>query len=1413
MFSSQSTLNSVGRNAGISNGVSNNYWYTEDNYPYVNLQPSGSTINATEIDTTNNILYFGGSFSRLYQNNANYHSIYDVSSSTFQIKSKNYGTNGSIYAYGLDTSNSILYVGGNFTSVTDNNDMTIDASYVAAWSIKTQRWTPLGRNKQNGLNGQCNAVAVDISNQEVYVGGNFTKVSDASQIDQSANYVAKWTVSTGRWSKLGSTDGSFNNGLKARCRSLVYDNKNTQLYVGGDFTKVRDGTNIDISANCIVIWKPVITQWSVMGNSTRNGLDGSCNAMVVDLSNNRLYVGGNFKKASDTSNTDLSVNSVAYWDITNSVWKPLGGTTRTTNGLDNSCNALAFDSSNNRLYVGGNFKKVSDASKSDQSANYVAFWDASNSLWGQVGAYDFSKNGVDASVNALSFDSCKNILYVGGNFLKAYDSSFTLASPLTTQYLATWNPTTKLWSRIGYSSSSRANIYGLSNFCRALTYDPSKSMVYVGGDHTTTCDSTNISIDASNIAYINLNTGNIYPLGSTSRNGTNDKVNSIKLDTSNNVLYVDGSFTRVTDISANYIAKYDVSNSAWSSLGSSTSNGLGAMGKSLFYDNTNNAVYASGNFTAVRDGTTDSSKNFNYVAKWDVAKSAWSPLGSYGNGTNGSILTYYYDAANYRVYCGGSFTQVFDNSNTRLYANNVAIFDTNTSTWSVLGGNSVTDPSNNGINSTCRTLVYDQSNSQLYVGGDFTKARDGRGYDLSTNRIAYWDISNSIWKNFGGTTQTTNGLDGSCNALALDSSNSRLYVGGNFKKVNDASQSDQSANFVAYWDLKNSLWKQLGGTTRTTNGLDGSCNALVLDPSFTRLYVGGNFIKVSDSVKIDQSANYIAYWDVANSKWGKLGASDDSSNNGVKDIVRTLAYDNANAQLYVGGDFISARDGRTLDISMNRVAIWKPSTNSWSGMGQVSSNGTNGYISSQKFDSSNNVLYVGGYFTEVYDSSNIKLSVNNIAVWNIAKKTWSTLGDSSRNGVSGYTVYNNVYALCLNKTKLYVGGAFSEVYDKSNNTLYDVKHLAEWDLTTNTWSRMGGGTTSTTNGTSDEVHAMALDTSNQVLYVGCNTRGGTLSYNVFDLSGTTTNVGGIAAFNLSSKRWSRLGSSTSNGVRSFENAWVTLEFDNSNSSLYVGAAGGSTISTVRDDRGFDISINSVARWYVPTQKWFGLGGHSSNGTNGQINAYAYDSSRNRMYVGGGFTRVFDLSQIFLQVNNVAAWDIAGKYWARLGSSGTINGVDASVNALVIDSSNSRLYVGGNFKKMSDASKADQSANCVVYWDISNNLWGQMGGSTTLTNGLDGSCNALAIDNSNGIVYVGGNFRKVRDSTTVDQSANYVAYWNVNTNTWSRLGATDVSYNNGLNQQCRSLVYDPSKTQLYVGGDFTAFIEQSFICRW
>jgi hypothetical protein len=560
---------------------------------------TNALVSALALDFSKNA-FLGGNFTKASTTagdiSANYGIVWTPSTANWSNLGATYYlnglTDGSCIAMTLDSSNQRLYVGGSFTRVRDTSNVSLSANRIAYWDLNTSSWSILGTSASNGTNAYVDSLELDTSNNRVYVGGNFTSTSDATTTGLLANYVAYWNVETSRWIQMGGTTATTN-GTNALVSALALDfSKNA--FLGGNFTKAST-TAGDISANYGIIWSPSTTNWRNLGATYyRNGLtDGSCNALALDSNNQQLYVGGSFTTVKDSSNSSLSANRIACWNLNTSSWSGLGTTSSTGNGVDASVNALAFDSVNSALYVGGNFKKMSDANNIDQSANYIAYWDVYSSAWRQLGGTDFSKNGVDASVNALAFDSTNDILYVGGNFLKVYDTSYTLAYPLKCQYLATWNVEFGRWSQIGYSSSSTASLYGLSNLCRALTFDPSNSVIYVGGDHTSIFDSSYISTDASNIAYINLNTGNIYPLGTNAYNGTNSIVNNIKVDTTNNVVYVDGSFTAVydssnTSLSTNYIAKYDVSTNTWSRMGSSTSNGLGGMGKALFYHNTNN---------------------------------------------------------------------------------------------------------------------------------------------------------------------------------------------------------------------------------------------------------------------------------------------------------------------------------------------------------------------------------------------------------------------------------------------------------------------------------------------------------------------------------------------------------------------------------------------------------------------------------------------------------------------------------------------------------------------------------------------------------------------------------------------------------------------------------------------------------
>ena len=121
------------------------------------------------------------------------------------------------------------------------------------------------------------------------------------------------------------------------------------------------------------------------------------NALAHDGSNNRLYVGGNFTKASYVSNIDISMNYVGYWDILTSTWGKLGGTTSTTNGLNAQCRTLVYDSSNAELYVGGDFTSAYNSSGSTSTGNLVK-WIVSLSSW-----YSLKSNDTDYTLMNSSY--------------------------------------------------------------------------------------------------------------------------------------------------------------------------------------------------------------------------------------------------------------------------------------------------------------------------------------------------------------------------------------------------------------------------------------------------------------------------------------------------------------------------------------------------------------------------------------------------------------------------------------------------------------------------------------------------------------------------------------------------------------------------------------------------------------------------------------------------------------------------------------------------------------------------------------------------------------------------------------------------------------------------------------------------
>ena len=105
----------------------------------------------------------------------------------------------------------------------------------------------------------------------------------------------------------------------------------------------------------------------------------------------------------------------------------------------------------------------------------------------------------------------------------------------------------------------------------------------------------------------------------------------------------------------------------------------------------------------------------------------------------------------------------------------------------------------------------------------------------------------------------------------------------------------------------NSTFNKLGG------GANNTVNALAVD-STGNVYVGGDFLTVTNTDGSIVTVNRIAKWNPNSNTWSALGSGTNS------DIYALSVYSNSN-NLYVGGYFTYVND-----ISANRIAKILPDT-------------------------------------------------------------------------------------------------------------------------------------------------------------------------------------------------------------------------------------------------------------------------------------------------------------------------------------------------------------------------------------------------------------------------------------------------------------------------------------------------------
>jgi hypothetical protein len=424
-------------------------------------------------------------------------------------------------------------------------------------------------------------------------------------------------------------------------------------------------------------------------------------------------------------------------------------------------------------------------------------------------------------------------------------------------------------------------------------------------------------------------------------------------------------------------------------------------------------------------------------------------------------------------------------------------------------------------------------------------------------------------------------------------------------------------------------------------------------------------------------------------------------------------------------------------------------------------------------DTVNNCIYVGGNFTIVYDSVNTTgLTVKNIAKWDIYNNIWRKLGSNGNDTFNGLTC-TRVSALQLNSssTLLYVGGqSVSTAFDASNTSGLVCNNIVIWDINNNVWRQLGGWNDAangipsivlpTQNNFVERVNAFALDTSNNYLYVGGFFRGVVDPYHPF---ASYLQVSNIAIWDISNNLWRQLGNDTYNGCGiPYSSSVNNMLFNKSLSLLYVCGS----FTYVGDATNSQSNFKGVAAWNTSTSTWSPLGSNTNNGvtitTSVGVFGLAIDNINNQLYVSGNVPTVFDDTNTSgLTVNGVTRFDISNNRWYQLGNNTRNGTVGFGVTYCFFDPNNIALYVCGAITSVKDSSNTNMPVSRIAKWEVSNNVWRQLG--TNTQNGVSGN-GALYIpfmDYSNNLLYVPGSFITVFDgSNTAGLIANGIGVWNI-----------------------------------------------------
>jgi hypothetical protein len=311
----------------------------------------------------------------------------------------------------------------------------------------------------------------------------------------------------------------------------------------------------------------------------------------------------------------------------------------------------------------------------------------------------------------------------------------------TTRYVAGRLKSTGQWDDLGLTSNPTGG-----GPLRAVLF-ASDGSVYVGGTFT----GMDGVVGRDYIARYIPSTDTWETVGAGS--AINSDVYAIA-EAPNGDIYIGGDFTNVADANGDYVAFYDVSAGAWSSV----SGGGTAWVLALAFG-PDGTLYIGGNFV-----------NWNGIAAadrfvtWDGAAYAAIAGTTLAPGAVNAITVRDGDG---QVFAGGSFANAGGDAD----ADNIAQHDG--SDWSALASTP--------LNDLVWTLDFD-TDGTLYIGGMFTNAGGDTGGDF----VCMWNGTSFL--------PLGTGLDNDCRTLVAR--NGSVYAGGDFTTAGNIAIADR----VARWN-------------------------------------------------------------------------------------------------------------------------------------------------------------------------------------------------------------------------------------------------------------------------------------------------------------------------------------------------------------------------------------------------------------------------------------------------------------------------------------------------------------------------------------------------------------------------------------------------------------------------------------